>query len=50
MPTHESVQEYYGKTLKTNEDLQTNACCKVPNYPEHVKAALGKIHDEVMQK
>ncbi|MCB9025577.1 MAG: methyltransferase domain-containing protein [Bdellovibrionaceae bacterium] len=44
------VKDYYGKTLKTSEDLKTNACCTNVDYPKHIKKALGKIHDEVMTK
>jgi arsenite methyltransferase len=47
---HESVQEYYGKTLETSDDLKTNACCTAVTYPDNIKSALSKIHDEVMQK
>lgn len=44
------VQEYYGKVLQKSEDLKTNACCTVVNYPKHIKAIMGKLHDEVMSK
>ncbi|OIQ17599.1 MAG: methyltransferase type 11 [Bacteriovorax sp. MedPE-SWde] len=47
---HESVQNYYGKELSKSEDLKTNACCTVKNYPSYIKTAMGKIHDEVMSK
>jgi len=47
---HESVQEYYGETLQTSADLQTNACCTAGDIPDHLKAVLGKIHDEVLAK
>lgn len=48
--TINEVQDYYGKTLQTSEDLQTNACCTVEVYPDHIKEALSQIHDEVHQK
>ncbi len=48
--THKEVQEYYGKELSQSEDLKTNACCTIKNYPDHIKKAMGKIHDEVMSK
>jgi arsenite methyltransferase len=44
------VSEYYGKTLKTNADLKTSACCTPANMPSHIKSALAKIHDEVITK
>jgi len=47
---HESVQEYYGETLQTSADLQTNACCTAGDIPDHLKAVLSKIHDEVLIK
>jgi SAM-dependent methyltransferase len=47
---HEEVQEYYGKSLQTNEDLKTNACCTIEEPPKHIKKIMGQIHDEVMTK
>ncbi len=47
---HESVQDYYGKTLQESSDLQTNACCTDINMPDHIKKALGQIHEEVLIK
>lgn len=46
----ENVQEYYGKTLQSSDDLQTNACCTLTEPPQHIKDALSKIHDEVLTK
>ena len=47
---HESVQEYYGKTLDKSEDLKTNACCTLTPPPAHIQNILSQIHDEVMSK
>jgi len=47
---HQEVQEYYGKELKTSEDLKTNACCTLVPPPKHIKEVLSKIHDEVHAK
>ncbi|MEE9389029.1 MAG: methyltransferase domain-containing protein [Paracoccaceae bacterium] len=47
---HESVREYYGETLQTSADLQTNACCTAGDVPDHLKKILSKIHDQVMAK
>ena len=46
----EQVKDYYGKTLASSDDLQTDACCMLETPPEHIKAILSKIHDEVMMK
>ena len=47
----ESVKDYYGKRLKTSDDLQTNAC-KFEERTIHpaVKDALKLIHEEVSSK
>jgi len=47
---HEEIKDYYGKELTKSEDLKTNACCTMEEPPEHIKAALSNIHDEVMSK
>jgi len=44
------VQNYYGKELKSSQDLKTNACCTAFDYPAPIKEALKNIHDEVMAK
>ncbi|MFW8637515.1 methyltransferase domain-containing protein [Cribrihabitans pelagius] len=48
--THENVQTYYGEVLQGSADLQTNACCTPDDMPDHVKAVLSKIHDEVLTR
>ena len=47
---HEQVQDYYGKTLKGSQDLQTSACCTDSSLPDYLKPILSKIHDEVMTR
>ncbi|MCH2164619.1 MAG: methyltransferase domain-containing protein [Marinovum sp.] len=47
---HENVQTYYGETLQSSADLQTNACCTPDKMPEWIKDVLRNIHDEVMVK
>jgi len=44
----ESVKEYYGKVLKSSDDLQTTAC-KTPltGIPKHVRQALADVHEDV---
>jgi hypothetical protein len=38
---HENVQEYYGKTLQSSADLQTNACCEPAEMPRLDEKSLG---------
>ncbi|OGQ96283.1 MAG: methyltransferase type 11 [Deltaproteobacteria bacterium RIFOXYD12_FULL_57_12] len=46
-----TLQEYYGKILTGNKDLQTNACCCTDeNLTPSVKAALAEINPEVCDK
>ena len=48
---HEEVQEYYGKSLQSAEDLKTNACCVgSANYTAKEKGVLGKIHEDIIKK
>ncbi|XP_050397256.2 arsenite methyltransferase [Patella vulgata] len=47
----DSVKDYYGKTLKTSDDLQTPACSTgASRMSKSVKKALGEVHDEVTMK
>lgn len=46
----DSVKEYYGKILHTNEDLKTNACVQVGKVPKQVKEALNLCHEEVLSR
>ncbi|CAE8656916.1 unnamed protein product [Polarella glacialis] len=48
--TKDAVKEYYSKHLKTSDDLLTNVCCTGAAPPDHIKAALKKIHPEVISK
>ena len=47
---HEMVSEYYGKTLETNADLKTNACCASEAPPLTIREALKKVPTEITQK
>lgn len=47
---HDIVKDYYGKVLKTSDDLQTNACCTDSQLPNETKRILANIHDEVLTK
>lgn len=48
--TLETVKQYYGKMLKTNADLKTNACCTLDAMPAHLNPILSQIHPEVLEK
>ncbi len=48
--TIEEVKQYYGKTLKTSDDLKTNACCPLDSMPSHLRPILDQIHPEVLEK
>ena len=44
------VQDYYGKTLQSSDDLQTNACTTANAPPDYLKTISSKVHNEVMAK
>lgn len=44
------VQDYYGKTLKSREDLKTGACCPIDAMPAHLRPLLKKVHPEVQRR
>ena len=46
----EVVKDYYGKVLKTSEDLKTSACCDGGGVPSHLEALLANVHEEVRAK
>ncbi|MEU2911961.1 methyltransferase domain-containing protein [Streptomyces massasporeus] len=46
----ESVKDYYGRVLASSADLKTSACCTDEAPPPHIAAALGAVHDEVMER
>ena len=46
----EDVQEYYGKILKTKNDLQTSACCAADAMPAYLRPYLNNIHEEVQSR
>lgn len=48
--TLKDVQDYYGKVLKTNDDLKTSACCPLEAPPPRVQALLKNVHDTVQAK
>lgn len=46
----ESVKDYYSKTLKTNQDLKTTACCSAESIPGYLKKLVSEIHPDVRAK
>lgn len=46
----ESIKEYYGKVLRSSDDLKTSACCTAESIPFHLRDILKLIHDEVITK
>lgn len=47
---HAEVQQYYGQVLQTTDDLKTTACCTADAPPDFLKQALGRLHEEVLQR
>ncbi|RPD47112.1 methyltransferase domain-containing protein [Hymenobacter sediminis] len=47
--TQQQVQNYYGRQLQTQHDLQTNACCTDDIPPEH-RRILAQLEPEVLEK
>jgi len=46
----QDVQDYYGKILKTKNDLQTSACCAADSMPSYLRPYLKNIHEEVQSR
>jgi arsenite methyltransferase len=44
------VQDYYGKTLQTSDDLKTNACCTAGSPPVYIQNAIRNLHPTTVQK
>lgn len=47
---HSEVQNYYGEVLQSTADLKTSACCTADAPPEYLRAALSRVHDEVITR
>lgn len=47
---HASIQDYYGKVLKSSADLQTSACCTAAAMPAHLAPILKELHAEVKDR
>ena len=46
----EIVKDYYGKRLKSTEDLKTSACYDRSDLPPHLQSLLANLHPEVVSK
>jgi len=46
----DEVREYYGSTLLSSDDLQTNACCTGEKPPAYIHDILSAIHDDVKSR
>lgn len=46
----ENVQHYYGEVVKSTADLKTTACCTPDSMPDHVRAVLPFIADEITER
>ncbi len=44
------IQDYYGRVLKSKQDLQTSACCPTAAPPVHVRAILPLIHPQIRER
>lgn len=49
-PTHDLVQDYYGRQLQGTADLKTSACCDASAMPDWLKPLLARIHPEVLSR
>lgn len=50
MSITDSVQDYYGKVLKSKEDLQTSACCTADAMPKELREFYANIHEDVTSR
>ena len=46
----EVVKDYYGKVLKSSQDLKSSACCGGGGMPAHLEALLANVHEEVRNR
>jgi arsenite methyltransferase len=48
-PIHNQIQEYYGKTLQSSQDLKTSCCTAGAPPPEH-REIMALIDDEIVSR
>ncbi len=46
----ENIRDYYGRVLKTNQDLKTSACCTGESLAPWLREILKDIHPDVIAK
>jgi len=46
----EWVSDYYGKLLKSSDDLKTNACCATGAPPSWIASRLENVHEDVLER
>ncbi len=46
----DDVRTYYGTVLNGTGDLRTTACCTTESMSPHVRAALGEIDEEILDR
>lgn len=44
------VKDYYGRRLRSSDDLRTSACCDASQLPEWLKPMLARIHPDVLSR
>ena len=47
---YDNVKNYYGNKLKTNKDLQTNACTSCGKLPKHIEDIIPMIPKPILDK
>jgi SAM-dependent methyltransferase len=48
--TLDSVRNYYGRVLKTSQDLKTSVCCAGASLPSPIREILKDIHPDVVAR
>ena len=47
MNIQNNIKEYYGRTLQSSDDLQTDACCTLDETPPWLAPLLANVHPDV---
>ncbi len=49
--THKEVKEFYGKKVKTRDDMVTNVCLISPDsMPQEAKEVMKLLHPDTLAK
>ena len=46
----EDVKNYYGRVLKSSDDLKTSACCTTDTLSDEIKTIIKNIEPEILDK